>query len=171
MSERWSADVPFISHIFVRSGQVVGEVNTCQRLLEMEEAVCVFPEGVLGISKLYKDRYKLQKFGHGFMRIALKTKSPILPVALIGAEEQAPSIANFKAAGKLLGMPALPLIFPQLVPLPLPVKYRIYIGKPIHFEGDEREDEKLIEDKVGLVKSSISSMLRKGLRARKNIFY
>jgi 1-acyl-sn-glycerol-3-phosphate acyltransferase len=133
--------------------------------------VIVFPEGVKGISKLFNERYKLLRFGHGFMRIAMKANAPIIPVALIGAEEQAPSIANFKPIAKLLGLPALPLILPQIIPLPLPVKYRIYIGKPMHFTGDGTEETQVIEDFVDQVKSTIQGMLDEGLRVRHSIFF
>jgi 1-acyl-sn-glycerol-3-phosphate acyltransferase len=171
MAERWSAELPFISTLFVRGGAVVGEVNSCVQLLNMDEAVIVFPEGVKGISKLFNERYKLLRFGHGFMRIALKTKTPIVPVALIGAEEQAPSIANIKPLAKMFGLPAMPLIFPHIVPFPLPVKYRIHIGKPMYFSGDENEETSVVSSYVGEVKAQIQDMLDAGVRARHSIFF
>lgn len=171
MAERWSAELPFISTLFVRGGAVVGEVNSCLKLLDMNEAVIVFPEGVKGISKLFSERYKLLRFGHGFMRIAMKAQAPIVPVALIGAEEQAPAIANLKPIAKLLGFPAFPLVFPQILPIPLPVKYRIYIGKPMYFQGDGTEETKVISEFVEEVRSTIQGMLDEGLRVRHSIFF
>lgn len=171
MAERWSAELPFISKLFVRSGAIVGEVNSCLKLLEMNEAVIVFPEGVKGITRLFNERYKLMRFGHGFMRIALKSKTPIVPVALIGAEEQAPAIANIAPVAKMLGFPALPVILPQIVPLPLPVKYRIHIGKPLHFYGDGTEETNVVSHHVGVVKSTIQNMIDEGLKARHSIFF
>lgn len=171
MVERWSAEIPFISTLFSRAGQVVGTPSTCQRLLENEEGVIVFPEGVKGISKLFSERYKLAKFGSGFMRIALKAKAPIVPVALIGAEEQAPAIANFAQIANYLKMPAFPIVFPQIFPLPLPTKYRIYLGEPIFFKGDGLEDDEEIQAMVSQVKDRIQSMLNHGLKERKNIFF
>lgn len=171
MAERWSAELPFISSLFVRAGAVVGEVNSCLKLLEMNESVIVFPEGVRGISRVFSERYKLLRFGHGFMRVALKSKTPIVPVALIGAEEQAPSIANLKPIAKFLGLPALPLIFPQIIPFPLPVKYRIHIGKPLYFDGDGTEETHVVTSHVGEVKSSIQTMLDEGIKNRHSIFF
>lgn len=171
MAERWSAELPFVSTLFARGGAVVGEVNTALKLLSMGEALIVFPEGVKGISKLFNERYKLRRFGHGFMRVAIKSETPIVPVALIGAEEQAPAIANFKPLAKMFGFPALPLVLPQIVPLPLPVKYRIYIGKPMYFNGDGTEEGHVISEFVDQVKATIQGMLDEGLRVRHSIFF
>ena len=171
MAERWSAELPFISTLFARSGTVVGEPSACEELLKLEEAVIVFPEGVRGISKLYKDRYKLVDFGHGFMRLALKTQTPILPVALVGAEEQAPSIANLRWLGRLLGAPGFPIIFPHLIPFPLPVKYRIHIGKPMLFESTGKEDEESIAGMVAQTRETIQNMLHHGVKTRRSIFF
>jgi len=171
MVERWTSELPFVSTLLSRTGQVVGSPSTCRRLLENDEAVIVFPEGVPGIVKLFSERYQLTKFGSGFIRIALAAKAPIVPVALIGAEEQAPAIANLASFAKKLGMPALPLIFPQIVPLPLPVKYRIYIGQPLNFSGDGTEDDLEIGAMVQETKNTIQDMINNGLKQRKHIFF
>lgn len=171
MVERWSSEIPFVSTLFARAGQVVGSPSTCKKLLEREEGVIVFPEGVTGIAKLFSERYKLTSFGSGFMRIALAEKAPIVPVALIGAEEQAPAIANLSPVAKALGMPALPIVFPQILPLPLPVKYRIYIGEPLYFSGDGTEDDDEIGAMVQKTKACIQKMIDDGLAMRKNIFF
>ena len=103
MVERWSTDLPFVSTLFNRAGQLVGSPAIGKRILEMDEALLVFPEGARGISKLYRNRYQLETFGHGFMRLALETNTPIVPIALVGAEEQAPAVADIKPLAKLLG--------------------------------------------------------------------
>ncbi len=92
------------------------------------------------MNKLYKERYKLQRFGIGFMRLALEAQAPIVPVAVVGSEEQQPGAREPGAPRPLLGMPAFPITatFPLLGPLgilPLPVKYRLYFGEPLHFQG------------------------------------
>ncbi len=171
MVERWSSELPFVSTLFSRLGQVVGTPSTCKALLKNGEGVIVFPEGVRGITKLFSERYQLKSFGSGFIRIALSAKVPIVPVALIGAEEQAPSIANFGPLSKQLGLPALPLIFPQILPIPLPVKYRIHIGKPIYLEGDGTEDDDVIAEHVQKTKDCIQNMINNGLKLRKNVFF
>lgn len=171
MVERWSAEVPFISTLFSRIGQVIGSPSTCEALLKRGEGVIVFPEGVKGIAKLFSERYQLAPFGTGFMRIALAAKAPIVPVALIGAEEQAPAVANLTPLAKSLGLPSFPIIFPQLLPLPLPVKYRIYIGEPLYFSGDGTEDDDEIFQIVQKAKNTIKTMIEKGLEERKHIFF
>ncbi|MBL4818283.1 MAG: acyltransferase family protein [Deltaproteobacteria bacterium] len=172
MAERWSAELPFVNTLFARGGTVVGEPSACEELLRREEAVMVFPEGVRGISKLYKDRYQLTDFGHGFARLALKMKAPILPVALVGAEDQAPAIAKLSRLGKWLGAPTgFPIVFPQILPFPLPVRYHIHIGKPMWFHGTGREDESIVDSYVDQTKNQIQKMLDRGLKMRKGVFF
>jgi len=176
MGEYWLPTVPFVNLLMSRTGSVVGTPKNCTDLLRNEEAVIAFPEGLRGMNKLFTERYRLQRFGFGFMRLALATKSPIVPVAVVGSEEQAPSIANLTGLGRLLGIPAFPitLTWPLLGPLgllPLPVKYRIYFGKPLRFEGDPDDEDAVIERKVRRVVETIQGMLDKGLRERAGIFF
>lgn len=173
MVERWSAELPFISVFFPRVGQVVGSPDNARRLLEQEEALVVFPEGSRGISKTFDQRYRLTEFGLGFMRQALETGSPIVPVAVVGGEEQLISVANVKPLAKLLGMPAFPII-PQLflgMAFPLPTRYRLYFGEPMWFTGDPDDDDAVIEEKVRKVKATIQSMVNRGLKERRAIFW
>jgi 1-acyl-sn-glycerol-3-phosphate acyltransferase len=173
MVERWSAQLPFVSVLFPRLGQVVGSPENAKRLLESEETLVVFPEGARGISKTWDRRYKMVNFGLGFMRLALETKTPILPVAVIGGEEQLPTVANLKPLARLLGMPAFPII-PHVMlglPLPLPTRYRLWFGEPIHVSGDPDDDDAVIEQKVALVRSQIQAMLDEGLKQRRSIFW
>jgi 1-acyl-sn-glycerol-3-phosphate acyltransferase len=176
MGEYWLPTVPFLNLLMSRTGSIVGTPKNCTDLLRNEEAVIAFPEGLRGMNKLFTERYRLQRFGFGFMRLALATKSPIVPVAVVGSEEQAPSIANLTGLGRLLGLPAFPitLTFPLLGPLgllPLPVKYRIYFGKPLRFEGDPDDEDAVIERKVRRVVGTIQAMLDDGLRERAGIFF
>jgi 1-acyl-sn-glycerol-3-phosphate acyltransferase len=172
MVEYFVPTVPFASYLFSRWGQITGTPENCRRLLSSEEAVLVFPEGARGISKPFSKRYQLAEFGKGFLRLALETGSPIVPVAVIGAEEQAPAI-NVKPLAKLLGMPSLPIVpYPPFVPLvPLPVKYRVYFGEPMRFSGDPDDDDDALDDKVKVVRNRIQSMLHVGLREREHVFW
>jgi 1-acyl-sn-glycerol-3-phosphate acyltransferase len=173
MVEKWTAELPFVSVFFPRVGQVVGSPDNARRLLRNEETLLVFPEGARGISKTFDKRYQLVEFGHGFMRLALETNTPIVPVAVVGGEEQLPSVADVKPLAKLLGMPAFPIL-PQLllgIAGPLPVKYHLHFGEPLRFAGDPDEDEKVIEEKVWVVRQTIQSMINRGLRDRKSIFF
>ena len=144
-------------------------------MLENDECVVAFPEGVRGMNKTYRKRYRLQRMGLGFMRLALQTATPIVPVAIVGSDDQQPGLANLDGVSRMIGLPALPITvgFPLLGPLgmmPLPVKYRIYFGEPELFEGDPADDDAVIERHVETVKTRIESMLARGVRERKGIF-
>lgn len=172
MVEFFVPTVPFASYLFSRWGQITGTPENCRRLLRAEEVVLVFPEGARGISKPFSKRYQLAEFGKGFMRLALETGSPIVPVAVIGAEEQAPAV-NIKPLAKLMGMPAFPVVpYPPFVPvLPLPVKYRLHFGEPMLFTGDPDDDEEVLDEKVKQVRNRIQSMIHVGLREREHVFW
>jgi 1-acyl-sn-glycerol-3-phosphate acyltransferase len=172
MVEFFVPTVPFASYLFSRWGQITGTPENCRRLLSAEEAVLVFPEGARGISKPFNKRYQLAEFGKGFMRLALETGAPIVPVAVIGAEEQAPAV-NVKPIAKLLGMPSFPVVPypPFIAPLPLPVKYRLYFGEPMKFTGDPDDDDEVLDDKVKTVRNRIQSMIHLGLREREHVFW
>ncbi|HEU4616193.1 MAG TPA: lysophospholipid acyltransferase family protein [Kofleriaceae bacterium] len=172
MVEFFVPTVPFASYLFSRWGQITGTPENCRRLLRAEEVVLVFPEGARGISKPFSKRYQLAEFGKGFMRLALETGAPIVPVAVIGAEEQAPAV-NIKPLAKLMGMPAFPIVpYPPFVPvLPLPVKYRLHFGEPMLFTGDPDDDEEVLDEKVKQVRNRIQSMIHVGLREREHVFW
>ncbi|MFN8545066.1 MAG: lysophospholipid acyltransferase family protein [Candidatus Binatia bacterium] len=176
MGEYWLPTLPWVNVAMVRTGSVVGTRKNCVDLLEQEELVIAFPEGVRGMNKLIWERYQLQEFGYGFMRLALETHTPIVPVAVVGSEEQAPAIANLMPVARLLGMPAFPvtLTWPWLGLLggiPFPTKYRIYFGEPMWFEGSHHDEDEAIAEKVDEVKMRIADMLATGLAARRAIFW
>ena len=168
MVEKWVATLPWISTFFSRCGQAIGTPANARRLLKQGEAILVFPEGTRGISKPFEDRYQLQEFGLGFMRLALETGTPIVPVGLVGAEEQLPSLMNIEFLARLLKTPAVPLT-PTLF-IPLPVKYRIYFGEPMYFEGDFDDEDRIVREKVERVTGAIEALLQRGLRERSGIF-
>jgi 1-acyl-sn-glycerol-3-phosphate acyltransferase len=172
MVEYFVPTVPFASYLFARWGQITGTPENCRRLLAAEEAVLVFPEGARGISKPFSRRYQLAEFGTGFMRLALEMRAPIVPIAVIGAEEQAPAI-NVKPLARLFGAPSFPVVpYPPFFPLvPLPVKYRLYFGEPIRLTGDADDDDDVLDDKARIVKSRIQSMVQLGLREREHVFW
>jgi 1-acyl-sn-glycerol-3-phosphate acyltransferase len=172
MVEYFVPSVPFASYLFARWGQITGTPENCRRLLAAEEAVLVFPEGARGISKPFSKRYQLAEFGKGFLRLALEMQAPVVPVAVIGAEEQAPAV-NVKPIARALGMPSFPVVpYPPFLPVvPLPVKYRLYFGEPMMFTGDPDDDEENLDDKAKQVKNRIQSMIHMGLRARQHIFW
>jgi 1-acyl-sn-glycerol-3-phosphate acyltransferase len=175
MGEYWIPQLPWVSVLAARIGALVGTPQNCIHMLENGECVLAFPEGVRGMNKLFSQRYQLQRFGTGFMRLALETATPIVPVAIVGSEEQQPSFANLESLARVFGAPALPITatFPWLGPLgllPLPVKYRIYFGEPQRFEGDASDEDAVIDVKVEEVKAKIAGMLARGCREREGIF-
>ncbi len=175
MVERWVPTLPHASVFMSRCGQVVGTPENCRALLEDDEAILVFPEGSAGISKTYDRRYQLQRFGYGFMRLALETRAPIVPVAVVGAEEQAMSLYDWRAAAKLMGSPAFPItpLTPLLGPagiLPMPVKYHILFGEPLVFAGDPTDEDGRVGRSVRRVKNALRGLIEEGLRLRKGVF-
>ncbi len=169
MIERWIATLPFVSMFFSRVGQVIGTRANAQALLERDELLMVFPEGSRGISKPYSQAYQLEEFGLGFMRLALQTNTPIVPIGVVGAEEQIPALWNAKWLARMLKMPAFP-ISPTLL-VPLPVKYRIYFGEPLVFEGDSDDEDRVIRARVDVVTDAIRGLLKRGLDERTNPFF
>lgn len=171
MVERWVPTLPFVSLFMARCGQILGDPENSRRILENDEAILVFPEGVRGISKLYRDRYRLQQFGTGFMRLAMETRTPIIPVGVVGAEEAMPALHNSRFLARLLGAPAFPITptFPWLGGLglvPYPVKIRIYFGSPMQFFGDPNDEDEVIDVHIEKVKAAIQGMLDKGVKER-----
>jgi 1-acyl-sn-glycerol-3-phosphate acyltransferase len=175
MGEFWIPSIPFFNLAASRTGTLVGTPENCVAALEAGECVMVFPEGVRGMNKPFRERYALQRFGLGFMRLALETDTPILPVGIVGSEEQQPGLANLSGLGRLLGMPAFPLTlgFPWLGPLgilPLPVKYHLHFGEPLHFSGSPTDEDAAIEARVAEVKQAIADLLAQGRATRRGIF-
>lgn len=176
MVEHWVPSLPFISYFFARCGQVVGTRENARLLLRRGGCILVFPEGARGISKTYDQAYELQEFGLGFMRLALETGTPIVPVGVVGGEEQMPAIWNIQSLAKLMNMPAFPITptWPLLGPLgamPLPVKYRLYFGEPMTFEGDPDDEDRIIGAHVEQVREGIRALVDQGLKERKGVFF
>lgn len=165
MIERFFPTVPFIGDLMNRMGAVIGDPSNCSRMLENEEVIVVFPEGIRGSGKLYKQRYQLQRFGTGFMHLALEHKTPIIPVGVVGCEETMPSLGNIAPLAKMLGVP----YFPLAIPFPLPARVSLYFGEPLMFEDNGRQEQDVAE-KVELVKESIRSLINRGLEEREEIF-
>jgi 1-acyl-sn-glycerol-3-phosphate acyltransferase len=175
MAEYYLPQIPFFNVLMHRTGSVVGTPENCTQILENGEAVMVFPEGSRGFVKPWRKRYELQRFGLGFMRLALDTDTPIVPVGIVGAEEQSPAVADVKWLGRLVGSPAFPitLTFPWLGLLgfvPLPVKFRLRFGEPLRFEGDPHDDDAVMVKKVDVVKDAIRGLVAEGLAEREGWF-
>ena len=166
MIERFFPTVPWLGNLLNAFGGVIGDPVNCVKMLESEEAILVFPEGVRGSGKLYKDRYRLQRFGNGFMHLAMSQKTPIIPVGVVGCEETMPSIYDIKPLARLLGIPYAP-IAPLL---PLPARIYLNFGEPMHFKGGVSTSEEEVTARVEEVKDAIRALIETGLQERTKIF-
>ncbi len=171
MIERFFARPAYVNVLMSRMGQIIGVPENCRRLLQEDQAaVLVFPEGERGGGKVFRDRYKIMGFGQGFMRLALQTKTPIMPVGFIGGEEICPSFSRMTPLAKLMGVPYAPLT-PTLLPLPLPAKVHIHFGEPMHFDGKGTEDDTVLSPMIEEVESAVAELLAKGLQQRSGVFF
>lgn len=173
--------MPYLGTLINRIGGVRACQENASRLLESNQLVVVFPEGVKGVGKLYKDRYKLQRFGRGgFVKLALRAGSPIIPVAIVGAEETHPMMGKVTWLAKNLGLPYLPLTptFPWLGPLgllPLPTKWTMVFGEPIDLPatyGPDAADDRLLVNRLSeTVRARIQEMVDAILAQRGSVLF
>jgi 1-acyl-sn-glycerol-3-phosphate acyltransferase len=166
MAEKFINQTPFMSKWTNRCGQFTGLPEHAVKLLEDERLLLVFPEGARGTAKLYRERHSLVTFGTGFMRLALETRTPIIPFAFLGGGEAIPTIYNAEGLGKLFGVPYVP-VTPYLLTLPLPVRLDIVYGAPLSFEGDGSEDDEVILAQVERTKSAIAELIDRGRQLRR----
>ncbi|MGH0037054.1 MAG: lysophospholipid acyltransferase family protein [Myxococcota bacterium] len=177
MGEYFLWKVPWMGIMASRMGTLVGTPENCVSMLDHGECVMVFPEGARGANKPFHKRYQLQDFGRGFMRLALETGTPIVPVGIVGAEEQQPGLANLDGLGRKLGLPSLPITISSpwlglLGPVfALPTKYHIYFGEPLVFEGDPNDNDESVNARVDVVKDAIAALLERGLEERRGVFF
>jgi 1-acyl-sn-glycerol-3-phosphate acyltransferase len=165
MAEKFLNKLPFASQLSSRLGHLTGLPEHAERLLADERMLMVFPEGVRGTAKLYKERYSLVQFGSGFLRLATKMKTPIVPFAFLGGGEAIPTISNAVGLGKFLGLPYIP-VTPWLVTVPIPAKLEVYFSEPMLFEGTGAEDDEVVQANVDKVKDRIAHLIDIGRRRR-----
>ncbi len=147
--DRWAGELPFVNVFYARVGQVIGTRENFADLLDDDQLVLVFPEGIDGIRKTITHRYRVQNFRVGFVEQALRAGAPIVPMAVIGSDDQTPILYDLKPLARALGLPVAPITptFPWLGPLgllPYPVRYKIVYGEPFLFHerfGPEGADD------------------------------
>ena len=166
MVEKFMNKMPFASQLNSRLGHLTGLPEHAERLLADGRMLMVFPEGVRGTAKLYRERHSLVQFGSGFMRLATKMKTPIVPFAFLGGGEAVPTISNAVTLGKLMGVPYVP-ITPWLFAVPIPVKLEVYYSEPMVFEGTGSEDDEVVYANVERVKDRISQLIDMGRKRRR----
>ncbi|MBN1148101.1 MAG: acyltransferase family protein [Anaerolineales bacterium] len=176
----WFPTLPFVSAFLTRLGQIMATEENGVRLLEQEHLVSVFPEGYKGVGKLFRERYRLARFGrNGFVRMALKTGAPMIPVAIVGAEETYISLAKSPTIARLIGFPYFPitLTWPWLGPLglvPLPTKWYIDIGEPIPMDGyapEAADNLVLVSQLTDQVRNIVQEMILERLANRRSVFF
>jgi 1-acyl-sn-glycerol-3-phosphate acyltransferase len=182
---RWLAEdlifnFPFLGSFTNRVGAVRACPENAERLLESGALVAVFPEGMKGIGKLYKERYRLQRFGRGgFVKLCLRTRTPMVPVAILGGEETNPMLARVEYLTRAFGIPYLPVTptFPLLGPaglLPAPTKWKMFFGEPIDLQGygaESAEDEILVGRLTEEVRAAIQAMLDHAVAERRSVWF
>ena len=170
---------PFVQATLARLGGVRACRENAARLLGAGHFVVVFPEGVKGAAKVFRERYQLKRFGRGgVIRVALETGAPLVPVGIVGAEEAHPILFKWQTPARAVGLPFLPVTptFPWLGPLgalPLPSKWVIRIGSPVSFSElapDAASDELLLSRLTEELRSEIQALVRTGLDARESVW-
>jgi 1-acyl-sn-glycerol-3-phosphate acyltransferase len=161
MVEKFLPRLPIANLWTSRTGQFTGLPEHALRLLEEDRLLMIFPEGARGTAKLFHERHSLVDFGTGFMRLALQTRTPIVPLGFIGGGEAVPTVANLTGLGKLLGVPYIP-VTPYVLPLPLPVPLEVFYGEPLVFSGTGNEDDDVILGYVEQVKQRIAQLIEQG---------
>lgn len=171
---------PFVGEFARKSGSTLACAPDAERLMTRGELVGVWPEGYKGVGKPFSERYKLQRFGRGgFVAAALKTGVPIIPTAIIGAEEIYPMLGDARTIARVMGLPYFPLTptFPWLGPLgmiPLPSKWIIMFGDPIDttaFPKGSEEDPMLVFNLTDQVRETIQQQLYRLLVQRRSVFF
>jgi 1-acyl-sn-glycerol-3-phosphate acyltransferase len=175
----WAFSLPFLSSFMRRVGGIPASPFNAMRVLNQDELVMVFPEGVKGTGKPFSERYRLQRFGRGgFVEVALRTGAPIVPVAVVGSEEIYPKLGESKSLARAVGAPFVPITptFPWLGPLgliPLPARWRVAFAEPIdlsEYGPEAADDRRVVFDLSERVRETIQQMLYENLAKRGSVF-
>lgn len=160
--------LPGVGTFMARGGMVEGTRGNLRVLLESGELVLIFPEGVPGIAKPFWERYRLRPFRVGHAELAIRHRVPVVPVAVVGAEEQMPLVARLPAGSWL---PYLPV---PVVPVPLPVRYHLRYGEPLHLHTglrpEEADDPEVVRKAAERVRQAVQALVDEGLRQREGLF-
>jgi len=173
---------PVVGTLWSRAGGVAAHPDNAYRLLrEQQQLVLVFPEGTKGPSKTYNERYRLRRFGRGgFVEIAMRAGVPVIPIAVVGAEESMPIVMRLPSVAKALGIPYLPLTANMLALGPLglvgyfPAKFKLRVLDPVHFDVEpdrERYSRSRIMDESEAIREKIQSALYEMLRDRRSVWF
>jgi 1-acyl-sn-glycerol-3-phosphate acyltransferase len=184
LADFWFKTIPFVNVFWNRAGGVTAHPDNAYKLLHDDQQLAlVFPEGTKGTSKLYSERYRLRRFGRGgFVEIAMKSGVPIVPIAVVGAEEAMPIVYKLPVVDKLLGLPYFPITLNQLIFSPilgpilgsllyLPAKFYIRVLSPVYFDvppDQERYSKSKVMEEAEQIRLRIQDSLYDMLSRRKN---
>jgi len=174
--------LPLVGTMWARVGGVAAHPENAYRLLrEQQQLALVFPEGTKGPGKLYSERYQLRRFGRGgFVEIAMRAGVPVIPIAVMGAEESMPIVYKNSTLAKLLGVPYVPITANMLLLGPLglvgyfPAKFKLRVLDPVHFDvppDQERYSRSRIMDEAEAIRVSLQETLYEMLRQRRSVWF
>ncbi|MCA9675077.1 MAG: acyltransferase family protein [Kofleriaceae bacterium] len=170
IADRFIPRLPFVSTWFARVGVVSGTRGNVRRLLEQGELLAIFPEGVTGVGKSWRDRYRLQAWRVGHAELAIRHRAPVIPVAIVGAEESWPVALRIDGV-RLFGAPYLPI---PATPLPLPVRYHLRYGAPIAlhdaFAPDDADDPAALAAAAAQVRAAVEALIAETRTARRGLW-
>lgn len=169
LADYFVPELPFVGVLFARLGVVAGSRGNMARLLEAGELLLLFPEGTPGIGKPFAKRYQLALWRVGHVELAIRHRVPVVPVAVIGAEEQMPLITQLPV--RAFGMPSLPV---PVTPVPLPVRYHIHYGPPIdlaaRYPAEAADDPVAVDAGAREVRDAVERLIAAGLAMREGVF-
>ncbi len=182
LAENLFRTLPVVGTLWSRSGGVAAHPDNAYRLLHDEEQlVLVFPEGAKGSGKLYTERYRLRRFGRGgFVEIAMRAGAPVIPIAVMGAEETAPMLFKSPRLAKLLNLPYFPITANMLALGPaglvayLPAKFRIRVLPPVYFDvppNQERYSRSRVMEESERIRRLVQDALYDMLRKRRSVWF
>ncbi|MGA8726888.1 MAG: lysophospholipid acyltransferase family protein [Acidimicrobiales bacterium] len=174
--------MPVVGTLWSRTGGVPAHPDNAFRLLHDEQQLAlVFPEGTKATSKTYADRYRLRRFGRGgFIEIAMRAGVPIIPIAVVGAEESMPIVFRAGGLARLLKLPYFPVTVNSLLLGPVgyvtyfPVKMKMRVLDPITFDVEpslERYSRSKVMDEAENIRAILQEALHDMLRERRSIWF
>ena len=170
IADRFVPRLPIVSTLFARLGVVAGTRANVRRLLEDGELVVIWPEGVSGPAKPMRERYRIQRWSVAFAELAIRYRAPVVPVAVLGAEESWPLAAKLRGV-RAFGAPYWPI---PLSPLPLPAHYHIRYGAPIELHHDrvasDADDPAIVAAAAAEVRTALERSIDDARIARRGIF-
>lgn len=182
LADNYFRTIPVVGTLWNRLGGLPAHPDNAYRLLyDQQQLVLVFPEGAKGPAKTYDERYRLRRFGRGgFVEIAMRSGVPVIPIAVVGAEEAMPIMVRLPTVARSLGVPYLPITANMLLAGPLgvgayfPAKFHIKVLDPVYFDaptGMERYSRSKVMDESEAIRSQIQAALYDMLESRQSVWF